>query len=227
MSEITGCGRLTNLEPEIDFVVMEDGRYCLRWAGCLYGPAKERTQLVDMNIHDGRQLLDKMLAAMVRPKEMWIPGRFVDPDDGLGPRFIPDQEESLPPVSEPEFEIPPKPLHDRVWDLVRDQRIELFRGGLISDQEYADLVARGSEGARRLETYDEMRARIAILQKELAETKAAFTLPSDQQIEMMCQNRIRELRADYHGLVEHHRQEMVALREHYECRDDPGGIARG
>lgn len=56
----------------------------------------------------------------------------------------------------------------RLFDLVRYCRGELHEAGLITDQEYADLVTAGSESARRLENYDELRAKIAELEKDKA-----------------------------------------------------------
>lgn len=50
----------------------------------------------------------------------------------------------------------------RLFDLVRQQRMELHESGLISDKEYADLaMAKGS--VERLETYDELRSELADL----------------------------------------------------------------
>lgn len=45
--------------------------------------------------------------------------------------------------------------NQRLWDLVRQQRMELHRDRLITDEEYAVLAAYG--GARRLEDYDALR----------------------------------------------------------------------
>jgi hypothetical protein len=48
----------------------------------------------------------------------------------------------------------------RLWDLVRYQRSELFAADLISRDEYAELVQ--DHGAvERLETYDSMRQKLA------------------------------------------------------------------
>lgn len=56
--------------------------------------------------------------------------------------------------------------HDRLIDLVRYQRTQLHEAGLITDQEYADIVAIGSASARRLESYDELRAENLALQAQ-------------------------------------------------------------
>jgi len=61
------------------------------------------------------------------------------------------------------------PLHDRLWDLIRYQRGELLEAGLISQQEYADLVNRGSVSARRLESYDDLAARLSEVEAAGAE----------------------------------------------------------
>lgn len=50
----------------------------------------------------------------------------------------------------------------RLLDLVRQMRAPLHEDGLITDQEYADLAAVGSISARRLETYDDMRVKLAL-----------------------------------------------------------------
>jgi SMC interacting uncharacterized protein involved in chromosome segregation len=49
-------------------------------------------------------------------------------------------------------------------DLVRYQRNELHEAGLITNEEFADLVNIGSASARRLEEYDEMRLRLDVLE---------------------------------------------------------------
>lgn len=55
--------------------------------------------------------------------------------------------------------------NQRLLDLVRYSRAELHEDGLISDQEYADLVEVGSISARRLEDYDEIKQSIIDLLK--------------------------------------------------------------
>jgi hypothetical protein len=56
---------------------------------------------------------------------------------------------------------------ERLRDLVRYCRAELHDAGLISDEEFADLVKVGSESARRLESYDAMKATNAALAARL------------------------------------------------------------
>lgn len=53
----------------------------------------------------------------------------------------------------------------RLMDLVRHQRAELLRDGLISMDEFAALVSDSENGQRvaRLETYDELRAELSVL----------------------------------------------------------------
>ena len=48
----------------------------------------------------------------------------------------------------------------RLFDLVRLMRMELHEEGLITDEEYADLLNddRSKESIKRLESYDEMKA---------------------------------------------------------------------
>lgn len=47
--------------------------------------------------------------------------------------------------------------NQRLLDLVRYCRATLHEDGLITDQEYADLVCEGSDSARRLEDYDDVK----------------------------------------------------------------------
>lgn len=66
--------------------------------------------------------------------------------------------------------------HQRMWDLVRFARGYLLDEGLISRQEYGVLVANetetrpgiGSPSPRRLESYDELRAKLAALEEKAA-----------------------------------------------------------
>jgi hypothetical protein len=63
-----------------------------------------------------------------------------------------------------------KPVLDsiRLFDLVRFQRHQLHTEGLITDDELAALVS-GSPGAvARLESYDEIRARLAQAKADIA-----------------------------------------------------------
>ena len=66
------------------------------------------------------------------------------------------------------------PDNQRLIDLVRYQRHALQEAGLISNEEYAALVAVGSQAARRLESYDEVRARIDGLMTALAACRDRF-----------------------------------------------------
>lgn len=61
--------------------------------------------------------------------------------------------------------------NQRLLDLVRYSRAELHEDGLISDKEYADLVEVGSISARRLEDYDDFRAKIKFLEKVIDDYK--------------------------------------------------------
>lgn len=63
--------------------------------------------------------------------------------------------------------------YQRLWDLVRYQRAELHEAGLITDEEYAVLVAgepsrpgTGSPSAQRLSSYDELRKALAAITAE-------------------------------------------------------------
>lgn len=51
-----------------------------------------------------------------------------------------------------------KELPQRLYDLVRYCRAELHEEGLITDSEYAEMCAWGSDSARRLEDYDATKA---------------------------------------------------------------------
>lgn len=61
----------------------------------------------------------------------------------------------------------------RLYDLVRYARHYLHDDGLITDEEFADLVGTGSESARRLEGYDALRKRVeeAELARDAAESR--------------------------------------------------------
>lgn len=51
------------------------------------------------------------------------------------------------------------PIHNqRLFDLVRHQRLELFQQALITEREYEWLATCGPDSARRLEDYDSLRA---------------------------------------------------------------------
>lgn len=50
----------------------------------------------------------------------------------------------------------------RLWDLARFCRVELLDADLITTDEYAELVS-DSDGRGRLETYDQLRSRVAEL----------------------------------------------------------------
>lgn len=59
-------------------------------------------------------------------------------------------------------------LHQRVWDLLRQQRMELLDAKLISEEEYAELATLKPSGSpRRLETYDAIRGRLEAAHKAL------------------------------------------------------------
>ena len=62
----------------------------------------------------------------------------------------------------------------RLLDLVRYQRQELHEAGLITDEEYAELARVGSESARRLEDYDDLRASLKVKDEQLAELERRF-----------------------------------------------------
>lgn len=61
----------------------------------------------------------------------------------------------------------------RMWDLVRYQRYALHEDGLITDEEFTALVEDVGPGhsPRRLESYDELRARLTATQQTLARVK--------------------------------------------------------
>lgn len=62
---------------------------------------------------------------------------------------------------------------ERLTDLVRYKRHDLYREGLISDDEYAELVQ--VQGAvARLESYDELRARMQRLEQWVADLQSGM-----------------------------------------------------
>lgn len=69
--------------------------------------------------------------------------------------------------------------NQRLLDLVRQQRMELHAGNLITDREYAELAS--DHGAvARLETYDQMRAELAAL-RQRCEDLELIVLTSESQ----------------------------------------------
>lgn len=67
--------------------------------------------------------------------------------------------------------------HQRLLDLVRFMRIELHEQDLITDEEYAALVADSEKGQRvaRLEGYDAMRNALTRAEQEIARLKGLGT----------------------------------------------------
>ncbi len=65
-----------------------------------------------------------------------------------------------------------KPLTDtqRMWNLVRQQRMELFNADLITQDEYAALAV-DHPAVARLESYDELRAVHAETREQLKEAR--------------------------------------------------------
>lgn len=74
--------------------------------------------------------------------------------------------EPAPAPKEPAQE----PLHQRLFDLVRQQRMELHEAGLISDEEYMEL-AKDHPAVERLETYDELRKQLAAAEERARQHK--------------------------------------------------------
>ncbi len=64
--------------------------------------------------------------------------------------------------------------HQRLLDLVRQQRIELHDANLITDREYADL-AQVDGAVVRLESYDAVRKQLAAERGKVEELKAIWT----------------------------------------------------
>lgn len=54
----------------------------------------------------------------------------------------------------------------RLWDLVRQQRMELHDAELISDEEYAELASDGGS-VKRICSYDDMREEIKTLKERI------------------------------------------------------------
>jgi len=71
--------------------------------------------------------------------------------------------------------------NQRLMDLVRYQRSELHEAGLISNEEYAALVADSDSGQRvaRLEGYDKLRKENSALKEQLAEARKLAQLRED------------------------------------------------
>lgn len=69
----------------------------------------------------------------------------------------------------------------RLWDLVRHQRGELHVAGLITDDEWAFLIA--DHGAvARLEGYDEMRVELEALRKDKSRLDALESMRGTGQV---------------------------------------------
>ena len=70
----------------------------------------------------------------------------------------------------------PSPFtNQRLFDLVRQQRMELHNADLISDEEYLELAHEHSAVAR-LEDYDAMRERIRTLEAERDAAESALSV---------------------------------------------------
>lgn len=76
----------------------------------------------------------------------------------------------------------PEKINARLFDLVRYMRQSLHAEELVSDEEYSWLcygssLAKGDESPspRRLEAYDELRRRTALLERELTAAQAEIT----------------------------------------------------
>lgn len=65
-------------------------------------------------------------------------------------------------------------LTQRLFDLVRYQRHELFEANLISDEEFTEL-AKEHAAVARLESYDEVRAKITALEAEMKRLRDGLT----------------------------------------------------
>lgn len=79
------------------------------------------------------------------------------------------------------------PNYERLLDLVRYARHELFKASLITQDEFAALVQLGSNGARRLESYDDLRTKLARTQSRLDALREAVVeciTTSEQDIEL-------------------------------------------
>lgn len=67
----------------------------------------------------------------------------------------------------------------RLYDLVRYARGYLFDAGLLTPAEYAALVQTGADSARRLESYDELRARVEKALADLAAERCVWQTTQD------------------------------------------------
>lgn len=96
---------------------------------------------------------------------------------------------------------------DRLLDLVRHQRGELYDAGLITDAEYAALSAIGAESARRLETYDELREKLEATEASHADEETAHQ--DTLRLLSLRDAEIRRLTAENAGLA----AELKVMRE--------------
>jgi len=78
--------KLTPIDSATDLIVQEDGALGIRWAECFYGPEDAIEKLAE------GELLTQCREAINRNSDAWITGRLVDPDDGLGTRFLETKE---------------------------------------------------------------------------------------------------------------------------------------
>lgn len=104
-----------------------------------------------------REVLTGYLVALIPPSITTLDEQL----DFLEEEFVRVVDRAL---AEPR---PEAPLTQRMFDLVRYQRHELHDAGLLTDQEFGDLIAQGSGSARRLENYDRLTMKLAAQKDEI------------------------------------------------------------
>lgn len=116
------------------------------------------------------------------------------------------------------------PLNQRERDLLRYCRIHLHSDDLISDDEYAEMAQWGSGAARRLENYDELRARIASLTSALPSQPKASEPPANAETVASLLRDNQELREKLKEIIRIKNDQLGTLpvnatREEIESRE--------
>lgn len=84
--------KTTDSEGSFDVVIMPNGEFGVKWDGCFYGPSEDITKVVTGDMLVAAQ---SSIAAMKKDLSLGVRCTVHDFDDGLGPRFLPVEVESI------------------------------------------------------------------------------------------------------------------------------------
>jgi len=155
--------------------------YCTKTLLCSGCQRNVQLQLVQEQTRDGRRMTWKLADEQDQEHEVLNERLLgvIEPTAVMGRckrmQAVVSRKGRQPVVPEPEEG--KAPLHQRVWDLLRQQRHDLMDAELISRQEYAflageapymtdgdpDQPGQGSPAVLRLERYDQQDARLAFM----------------------------------------------------------------